>query len=243
MARPVILGVFAHPDDETFHMGGVTCRYAAAGYDVALISATRGEAGKAGDPPVCTRAELPAAELRRAAAILGVAEVIFLDYPDKGVEHADPIEAAGKLVREIRRLRPVAVITWELSGGYGHPDHIAVGRLTRAAVAAAAAADAYPALGPAHRVRRLLETVRPGPWEMAENPELLRQHRVDVVVDVSAYVERKVEALRAHRTQHLSIGPFMLDHPNRAARLKWETFNLVGEPPPGAPLGDILAGL
>ena len=76
MAR-TLLFVFAHPDDETFLTGGVASKYTDEGVRVVLASATRGESGKVGDPPVCSREELPAVreeELRRAAAILGIAE-------------------------------------------------------------------------------------------------------------------------------------------------------------------------
>ena len=70
----VILCVFAHPDDESFMAAGVACKYAEEGARVALVTATLGEEGGAGDPPVCTKEELPAvreAELRRAVEILG----------------------------------------------------------------------------------------------------------------------------------------------------------------------------
>ena len=71
----VILCVFAHPDDESFMAAGVACKYAEEGARVALVTATLGEEGGAGDPPVCTKEELPAvreAELRRAVEILGI---------------------------------------------------------------------------------------------------------------------------------------------------------------------------
>src|SRR5580765_7561909 len=78
---PRILLVFAHPDDESFVAAGLSRRYADAGAEIALVTATRGEAGSRGDPPLCTVEELPAvreSELRAAAAILGIADVQML---------------------------------------------------------------------------------------------------------------------------------------------------------------------
>ncbi|MGE5664394.1 MAG: PIG-L deacetylase family protein, partial [Deltaproteobacteria bacterium] len=69
-----MLFLLAHPDDETFGPGGTIARYAGEGAEVTLVTATRGEAGMLGDPPVTDRAHLGetrSAELRRAAAVLG----------------------------------------------------------------------------------------------------------------------------------------------------------------------------
>lgn len=77
MPRRILL-IFAHPDDESLGAAGLARRYADAGAEIALVTATRGQEGKTGEPPICTREELPAcreAELRKAAAILGIAYV------------------------------------------------------------------------------------------------------------------------------------------------------------------------
>ena len=63
-----ILCVFAHPDDESFMAAGVACKYAEEGARVALVTATLGEEGGAGDPPVCTKEELPAVRRRNSGA-------------------------------------------------------------------------------------------------------------------------------------------------------------------------------
>ena len=73
--QPRILLIFAHPDDESFATGGLARRYVDRGAAIALVTATRGDAGRVGDPPLCSREELPTrreAELRRAASILGI---------------------------------------------------------------------------------------------------------------------------------------------------------------------------
>src|SRR5512135_2907871 len=88
MAKPTLLAVLAHPDDESFGMGGTLAFYAARGVDVYLVCATRGEVGEV--PPDLRKrfnsiAELRESELRCAAGILGLKGVYFLDYRDSGM--------------------------------------------------------------------------------------------------------------------------------------------------------------
>jgi LmbE family N-acetylglucosaminyl deacetylase len=70
--------------------------------------------------------------------VLGLQEVAFLDYIDGELDQADPAEATAKIVAHLRRVRPQVVITFDPSGAYGHPDHIAICQLTLAAIVAAA---------------------------------------------------------------------------------------------------------
>src|SRR5688572_1604398 len=103
---PRLLFIYAHPDDESFNAAGIARMYADRGADIALVTATRGDAGRAGEPPICCREELPArreAELRDAAAILGVGQVTMLDYLDKHLAEAPPDEIRSQLVVAIRR--------------------------------------------------------------------------------------------------------------------------------------------
>src|SRR4051812_38934684 len=80
-----ILAIGAHPDDETVMAGGTLAMLASRGIAVHIISATRGEGGEMGEPPVCTREALGGVrseELRCAGQALGAAEVDFLGYID-----------------------------------------------------------------------------------------------------------------------------------------------------------------
>ncbi len=140
-----ILAVLAHPDDESFGMGGTLALYARQGHNVYLICATRGEAGTV-DPEhmqgFASIAELREGELRCAAQHLGLKQVFFLDYRDSGMPgsednkhpHAQinaPLEeVAGKVVKYIRELKPDVVITFDPIGGYRHPDHIHIHNAT-----------------------------------------------------------------------------------------------------------------
>jgi len=147
MTQPTLtlLSVLAHPDDESFGMGGTLALYAQRGVQTHLICATRGEAGEV-DPQYLegfnSIAERRESELRCAAGILGLAGVYFLDYRDSGmsgsVENghpqalaAQPVEAvAEKIAHLIRQIKPQVVVTFDPIGGYKHPDHIAIHKAT-----------------------------------------------------------------------------------------------------------------
>lgn len=147
MDRLSLLAVFAHPDDETFGTGGTLAKYVAEGVSVALVCATRGEAGEIYAPSLATRdtlAQVRENELRCALDILGVPTLRFLDYVDGQLSSADFQEAEGRVVRAIRELRPDVIFTFGPDGVYGHPDHIAISRLTTAAFDSAADPTRFP---------------------------------------------------------------------------------------------------
>ena len=144
-----ILSVLAHPDDESFGMGGTLAKYAAEGVQVHLICATRGEAGEV--DPDCLKeydsiADLRVAELNCAVEALGLEQLQLLSYLDSGMtgsgENGHPRalinapldEVAGKIARYIRKFKPQVVLTFDPVGGYRHPDHIFINQATTEAV-------------------------------------------------------------------------------------------------------------
>ncbi len=149
--------ILAHPDDESLGTGGALAKYGAEGVATYLVTATRGEGGRFGEavekPPPEVVGRAREAELRAAAAELGVREVTILGYPDGALDQADPAEAQERIAAEIRRVRPQVVVTFGPEGAYGHPDHIAVSQLATAAVVRAAGANNPPA-APPHRVSK-----------------------------------------------------------------------------------------
>ena len=144
-----LMAVFAHPDDESLGAGGALAKCAAEGIDVFLVTATSGEAGRyqghrRGDPQhpgPRALADIRAAELREAAAVLGVCDVALLQYPDGALDGVDPRRAIGSIVSHLRRVRPDVVVTFGPDGAYGHPDHVAISQFTTAATIAAADAS------------------------------------------------------------------------------------------------------
>jgi LmbE family N-acetylglucosaminyl deacetylase len=131
-----MLGVFAHPDDETVCAGGTLAKYASQGAQVHVVSLTKGGAGQIRDARVATRATLPAVrekELQAAGQVLGLVEVRCLDLPDGELSQIDRqtlLELATGLLEEIR---PDVVVTFGPDGFSGHLDHVAVGAAVTAA--------------------------------------------------------------------------------------------------------------
>jgi LmbE family N-acetylglucosaminyl deacetylase len=156
-----LMGVLAHPDDESLGMGGTLAKYAREGIETFVVTATRGERGRYGDlneyPGLKKVGRIREAELQAAAKELGVKEVYFLDYIDGDLDKADPAEAVAKIVSHIRKLKPHVIITFGPEGAYGHPDHIAISQFAMAAVVSAADSN-YILPGnelPPHRVSKL----------------------------------------------------------------------------------------
>ena len=226
MTAPVILGCFAHPDDEQFGKAGALMRATREGARVHTLCATRGQVGQISDPALATRENLGAVreqELRDAVAIVGWEPPILLDYMDGQLAAADPAELRDAVVAHIRRLRADIVLTFDRNGGYGHPDHIAIHHATVAAVEAAADPAHRPDLGPAHRVAKVYFSAYPrSRWRLFS--ALLEQHgfppidfgdvqtipteqlgtsddRVTTVVEVGGDAATRVRAMLAHRTQ------------------------------------------
>ena len=163
-----LMAVLAHPDDESLGVGGTLAKYAAEGVDVFLVTATRGDGGRFRGYPSGeerhpgssgARASIREAELRAAAAVLGIREVSLLDYHDQQLDRADPREAVGRIATHLRTFRPDVVVTFGPDGAYGHPDHIAISQFTTAAIVAAADATFMPEgdglAAPPHAVSKL----------------------------------------------------------------------------------------
>jgi LmbE family N-acetylglucosaminyl deacetylase len=136
-----LLGVFAHPDDETFCAGGTFARYAEQGAEIMVVSATRGQAGQIRDGAVGTRRTIAAvreAELRLACERLGITTVRCLEHVDGTLADAAFPALVEEVAEVIGEFRPDVVITFGPDGGYGHPDHVTISAVTTAACQRAA---------------------------------------------------------------------------------------------------------
>lgn len=145
MSNRRLLISMAHPDDESFGLGGLIAKCVAEGVDVYLICSTDGGAGTVA-PELLNGynsvSELRLAELDCASAVLGFKKVFLLGYKDSGMMNSEtsldpecswqaPRERMAQQVVEImREVQPQVVITFNRYGGYGHPDHIAIQRAT-----------------------------------------------------------------------------------------------------------------
>jgi LmbE family N-acetylglucosaminyl deacetylase len=140
-----LLAILAHPDDESLGVGSTLAKYADEGVETYLICATKGERGWMGaekdDPGETEMGRIREQELVCAAKVLGIREVHFLGYIDGELDRADPQEAADKISRLIRSIRPHVAVTFGPDGAYGHPDHIAISQFATAACLSAADAS------------------------------------------------------------------------------------------------------
>ena len=194
MTGPTLLAVFAHPDDESFRCGGTLALLARRGVRVCVLTATRGQAGSCGDPPLCRPNELPAVrerELRCACAALRIEPSRLLDYRDGALVDVDEEEAVAHVMAAIQELRPQVLLTWPPDGLSGHPDHVAVSRWVALAFERVGAAALYHLAVPR---------------SVADALGLSRLHAVPdeeitLVVDVTTAWEQKMTAIHCHRTQ------------------------------------------
>lgn len=213
MARRLLI-LLAHPDDETFGPGGTIVRYASEGADVYLATATKGEAGMVGDPPLADRENLGdvrARELLCAAGILGVRHVSFLGFVDGRLAETPRAAIVEKAVAEIRRVRPHVIVGFGPEGVSRHPDHIVMGEVALESFEAAADPARFP--------EGLRDGVRPWAalklyqFEVAQ--EIFEAWGIPLrgvpgstlttFVDTSACVERKVRAFHCHGTQSKDV--------------------------------------
>lgn len=204
-AVPTILGLFAHPDDESLACGGLLARCAAEGARVIAVSLTRGEAGPA-PAGAAALGVVRSGELARAAAILGLDDAVVCGHADGML----PWLAEGVLDDEIAalltRYRPDAVVTFDLDGLYWHPDHIAVhAHVTSVVGALAGAAPAlYYVTTPPGQMRAV--SARAGGLAVVpglDDADAFGSHAPapTLAVDAGPWAAVKLAAIRAHASQ------------------------------------------
>lgn len=208
-----LMVVVAHPDDETFGCGSLLLAAGAEGWRTTVVCATRGEAGEptAGtDLSHATLGDVREAELRHAAAAMGVADVVLLGFGDSGMEGEPP---AGSLVaadessvvdavaQAVDDERPDVVVT--LDGTDGHRDHARV-RDAAVRVATARAIPAYLHCMPRSLMARWVEhmvSLRPDMTHLRLADLGTPDEEIDLVVDTSAHLTARERAMAEHRSQ------------------------------------------
>lgn len=215
-----LMAVLAHPDDESLGVGGTMAKYADEGIETYLVTATHGEYGWFGaeedNPGPEELGKIRETELQNAADVLGIQEVVFLDYVDGQLDQADHDEVIGKIVQHIRRIKPDVVITFDPYGAYGHPDHIAISQFTTSAIVQAINTDYQNEYAP-HRVSKLyyfIETTDVldiyedafGELIMQIDGQVRRpvgwtEWAITTKIDTSNYWKQVWEAVSCHQTQ------------------------------------------
>ena len=243
-----VLFVHAHPDDEALYTGASIAQCIADGFQVMVVTCTRGEEGDILDPSLSQSAsakndnlgQYRSEELAAALQVFGVRRHLFLGAPtrkfrDSGMtgrisnQHphaftkADVMERANLLAQVILDFDPQIVITYDPSGGYGHPDHIQTNLITTKALAIVAestqlgkSGDQAPILmwcmipdsqaleslnltANLTSVKELLDGALESALEVMEQT---------VAVPVAEFISEKVAALRCHKSQ---MGPKLFE--------------------------------
>lgn len=280
-----VLAVHAHPDDEASKGAATFAKYADEGIRTVVVTCTGGERGDILNPqvdPTEVEGRMPEvrrAEMAEAARILNLGAHYWLGFVDSGLPDwgkwdeglpddcfaKAPLDApVERLVEILRNERPQVVVTYDEHGGYPHPDHIMVHKVSMAALDAAADPSAYPELGGVHRVakvyyhigfsRERLETLHSaaldaglesplGEW--IERVKNMPQHEITTQVECAGWLEVRKRALLAHRTQ---VDPegfwFQLSEEIVARHWPYEDYELVRSDVESAPPEtDLFAGL
>ena len=194
-----VMSIHAHPDDQEFSVGGTLAKWSRAGSQIVTVCITRGQAGtnnrvappKSREALAMVREE----EQRNACRVLGVKEVVFLDYMDGELQPS--IALRRDLTRLIRKHRPDAVVCGDPTVRFfgdnyiNHPDHRA---------AADAALDAaFPSAGTLFIFPELLEEGLQ-PHEVRA-VYIFGSEKPNVFVDISSVMEVKLAALKEHHSQ------------------------------------------
>lgn len=220
-----VVFVHAHPDDEALLTSGTMARLSDHGHRVVLIMATDGAAGLVSSAIAEEQdvAALRQTELAESGKALGVAAFHQLPYADSGLDgqaatgtgvvrfaDADVELVAQQLVDIFERESADVVVGYDKSGGYGHPDHVHVHRVTRRAAEIYSFAPLLEATLPREPMLRVVRTIRSarwavpalagldiGVWQRAYTP----RDELDYRVDVRAYLRQKRASLAAHASQ------------------------------------------
>jgi LmbE family N-acetylglucosaminyl deacetylase len=220
-----LLGVFAHPDDDAYSLGG-SLLVERDRIEPAIVLATSGGAGEISDPSLATPenlAEVREGEERASMVAFGWpdAPVHFLRYQDGGLAKVDRSELEDRLVELMAELKPHVVVTFGPEGVTMHDDHITIGRATTEAFHRARAAAGGEG---SEAFRRLFHTAIPQSvidqfWQALEDagidigdrdgpfmPRGVPDGTIAVVLDCTAVMDTKLEGIKAHRTQWAEFG-------------------------------------
>jgi LmbE family N-acetylglucosaminyl deacetylase len=192
-----ILAIFAHPDDESFGPGGTLAKHAKAGYEIHILCATRGEAGrtKTGVDAGDVRAE----ELLRAGKVLGIKKVEFLDFRDGELSNNKYHKLAEAILEKIKKFKPEIILTFENLGVSGHLDHITVSLATTYAFRKQKIArKLYYYCIPRWRARvfnKYFIFFPPG----------YKEEEITTTIDITDVWEVKIEAMKQHKSQLVDV--------------------------------------
>ncbi len=195
--KKTIVGVFAHPDDESISAGGTFYKAVQEGHDLYLICATRGSASTKFDRDYVKKEELSIVrekEMLRAGEVLGAKGVLFLDMIDGTLDQVEDNEGIRRLAQVLSPLEADVIVTFEPNGISLHKDHKAIHRWTMEVVKRGL-------------LRKQPERIY---WSTIDNKAGRKRQgqlmghssdEINTVVDIEGVQEAKGQAILQHRTQ------------------------------------------
>lgn len=193
--RKRIVGIFAHPDDETFGPGGTLARFAQT-HDVYIICVTNGDGKQASRKSELALGRIRKKELKASAKILGIKQIFFLGYRDGSLQHNAYHEIAKKVTALLKKLKPETLITFEPRGVSGHIDHIVVSMVT---------SFIFPEIPSIKKLMKyclsIERSAQMGKGYFIHFPLGYTDDEIDEVVDVSDVWDTKVKAMHQHVSQ------------------------------------------
>ncbi len=239
----------AHPDDEAIATGGTMAALSDRGHRVILVTATGGELGEVPEGLLTDGESLldrRRAELGEACRILGVDHQVDLGFLDSGMAGeetndrpgsfaaADLEEAAGQLAARLGEEHADVLVIYDEHGVYGHPDHVKVHDVGRAAAELAGTPVLYLATLDRDRLVALQAESDFGPPE-GSGPELVTMGepawRITTEIDVRPWIAQKQKAMAAHRSQ-IPPDSFFLSMPDEVFTEVWGTECYIRIRPP-----------
>jgi LmbE family N-acetylglucosaminyl deacetylase len=189
-----VLVVTAHPDDEAFGPSGLIAKISGV-YDVHLVCVTDGASDSRFHPMGAALAPLRKAELEKSAAILGVKQIHFLNYQDGTLCNNLYHEIAEKITKIAEAISPTCIVTMENRGVSGHLDHVAVSMISSFVYRNMKSIDAI-----------LYHVAPKAASDMMQEyfiyfPPGFEKKDVDLVVDISDVLDKKIAAAKCHETQ------------------------------------------
>ena len=194
-----VVGIFAHPDDETFGPGG-TLAVMAKKHDVYIICATNGDGKQENRKKEIALGKIRKKELLASAKVLGIKKVFFLGHRDGSLSHNIYHTLAQEVLTILRKLKPDILITFEPRGVSGHVDHIVMSMVT---------SFVFPELKSAKKLMKYCLPVENsmlmGKDYFIHFPQGYTEDEIDEIVNTSSVWEQKVAAMHKHVTQMADV--------------------------------------
>jgi LmbE family N-acetylglucosaminyl deacetylase len=223
-----VLVLTPHPDDAEFFAGGTLAKMAIAGAEVTIIIATNGNKGSF-ELGAVELAEVRRIEALRAAAVLGVKEVVFLEHEDGALDRLDPGHLREQFMRAIRERQPDILITFDPFAPFeDHPDHRAVGFAALEAVNFAS----YPLYHPEHLDAGLEPHQVNERYFFAKNPTYANK-----AIDISETLDAKIAAILEHKSQVRFLSEDWMQRTGAAGASVAAILSQVGEENEGSAQG------